>query len=198
MKVASSAPSRPKRVADDAGQLQEAALQVEEGEPDLEEARRSRLHDLGVAADDDRVGMVSAVAPAPDGGPAQHHERGQLVERVGHPAGPERRAVAGLVPARVGGAAIEHAVDGERRHRPPAAPGGDAQRTEAEDEAQPDRGVADGRPVAPRHQLLHPPARNLRGVPPGTGKPALHGPLRGLAQQAVILGDHRGRHAVCP
>src|SRR5438067_7312251 len=43
-----------------------------------------------------RVGVMSAVAPAPDGGPAQHHEGRDLVEGVGHPAALERRAVARL------------------------------------------------------------------------------------------------------
>ena len=83
------------------------------------------------------------------------------------------RTVAGLVPARVGRAAAKRAASGEDRDRPSTAPSGDAERAEAKDEAEPEGGVAQRRAVAPRHQLLHPLARDLGRMPlgPGPAKP---------------------------
>ena len=49
--------------------------------------------DLGVAADDDRVGVVTGMAPAMDPGLAQHHEGGDLVDERVQPLGAEGGAV---------------------------------------------------------------------------------------------------------
>ena len=48
---------------------------------------------------DERVGVVPGVAPPPGGRVTHDHERGQLVQALVDPAGLERRAVPGLVPA---------------------------------------------------------------------------------------------------
>ena len=76
----------------------------------------------GIAADDDGIAVVAGVAPAPDGGFAHDHEGGDLVEGVVHPVGLERGAVAGLMPAGVGGGGIEHAVDRRRGGSPTRCP----------------------------------------------------------------------------
>jgi hypothetical protein len=83
-----------------------------------------RAHDryLGIAADDDGVGVVAGMAPAPGHRIAHDHEAGDLVDRVVHPRRLEGGAVAAFVPARVGGRTVEHAIDEEERHAPPAAP----------------------------------------------------------------------------
>src|SRR3954452_24902080 len=101
MKVASSSPRRPKALRTTPASSLVPPLRAKMPRPSsrklggrgwvISGARAAR-----VAADDDGVGVVPAVAPAPDGGPAQHHEGGDLVEGFGHPAGLERRAVARL------------------------------------------------------------------------------------------------------
>src|SRR6185437_16128210 len=98
-----------------------------------------------VAADDDGVGVVARMAPAPDSRFAHDHETGDLVDRVVHPARLEGGAVAAFVPAAVGRAAIEHAVADEERHAPPGAV--KVYRTGAEDDEaeEPEDGIADCR-----------------------------------------------------
>ena len=51
-----------------------------------------------VAANDDGIAVMTGVTPAPDHGFPHHHERGDLIQHVVHPVGPERRAVTAFVP----------------------------------------------------------------------------------------------------
>ena len=110
-------------------------------------AQRARpgKHDLGVAPHDDGVGVVADVRPAPQGGLAQQHERRDVVDGVVEPLGPERGAVAALVPARVARAAVERAVGHEGGHRPPSAESAEGQVAEDGQQAEPHDRVA-GRP----------------------------------------------------
>ena len=115
-------------VADDAAQFLKAARDVEEVQEHLNEIRRPVGDDFTVAADDDGVGVMPAVAPAPDRRLLQDHEARDLVDHVIVPARLERRAVAAFVPAGIRCAAVEDAVDDEDRDGGPGAPGIDAER----------------------------------------------------------------------
>ena len=68
--------------------------------------RRLHQRDFGVATDDDGVGVMPRVAPLPGHRISNDHETGNLVDDVVHPAGLERGAVAGLMPAAVGSRAV--------------------------------------------------------------------------------------------
>ena len=79
----------------------DAARQVKQRQEQADKVRRPGRDDLRVAADDDGVGMVARVAPAPDGRLAQQEERRKIVNDAVDPLGLERCAVAALMPARV-------------------------------------------------------------------------------------------------
>ncbi len=110
--------------ADDAGGV---AQHVDHGMPDIEKAeevqdqpqqiRRAHHGNLGVTADDDRVGVMARMAPAPGHRIAHDHEAGDLIDRIVHPARLEGRAVAAFVPAAIGGRAVEHPIGEEERQR---------------------------------------------------------------------------------
>ena len=114
--------------------------------------RRPHDRDLGIAADDDGVGVVARVAPAPGHRIAHDHEAGDLVDDVVHPLRLEGGAVAAFVPARVARRAVEDAVDEEERHAPPGAPEVDAAGAADDQQAEPDDRVADRRPVRALHR----------------------------------------------
>ena len=63
------------------------------------EFRRPHQLDLGVAANDDGVGMVTGVAPPPCVGIADHAETGDLIDSIIHPACLEGGLVAAFMPA---------------------------------------------------------------------------------------------------
>ena len=151
-----------------------------------QQVRRTHDGDLGVAADDDRVGVVARMAPAPGDRIAHQHEAGDLVDDVVHPARLEGGAVAAFVPARVARRAVEHAVDEEERHAPPGAPEIDRAGCGAEDRGDPDDRVADRRTIGALHQLLHRLARNVGVVPLGRGEAGLDRPARAFADQTVV------------
>src|SRR3954452_3174807 len=100
-------------MADNAPQFLKAARDVEEVQEHLKEVRRPVSDDLTVATDDDGVGVMPAVAPAPDRRLLQDHEARDLVDHVIVPARLEWCAMAAFVPARVRGAAVEDAIDDE-------------------------------------------------------------------------------------
>ena len=162
--------------------------EAEESQQQPEDIRRAGNRNLRIAPDDDGVTVVAHVAPAPGHRLPHHHEGGDLVKRVVHPVSLEGRAVAGFVPAGIRGGGVEHAVDHEGDDRPPASglpkrvaahPGADQQR-------EPDDGVADGRPVPPFEQLAHLLFGNRRGVPRGFRQTFLQGADGVVAHQAVI------------
>ena len=68
----------------------------------LEDHGRPHHSDLRVTADNNGVGVVARMAPAPDSRFTHDHEAGQLVDRVVHPRGLECRSVTALMPTRVG------------------------------------------------------------------------------------------------
>ena len=161
-----------------------------------QQRRRPHRGDLRVAADDDGVGVVAGMAPAPDRRLAHDHETGELIDGVVHPARLERRAVAAFVPARIGRRTVEHAVADEERHRPPGAPEDVAAGPGQREGGEPDDGVADRRTVGALHQLLHPLARNVGLVPFGGRQPALNRGFGIAADQAVVAS--RRCHAARP
>ncbi|MNP37524.1 hypothetical protein D3C76_1309790 [compost metagenome] len=79
---------------------------LEQAQQHHEQARWTRFDDFRIAADDDGVGMVPGMAPAPHMGLEHAHEARHLVERIIHPAGLEGGAVNGFMPARVGGGGV--------------------------------------------------------------------------------------------
>ncbi len=76
-----------------------AALQREQVEQQAEQMGRSLHGDLRVAPDDDGVGVMPGVAPAPDFRLAHDHEAGELIDRIVHPACLEGGAMAAFMPA---------------------------------------------------------------------------------------------------
>src|SRR5580692_11555229 len=74
-------------------------LDAEEHQENVAQNGWSRRHHLWIAANDDRVGMMPRVAPAPYGRLAQHHEAGDLIDHLIHPASLEGGAVPAFVPA---------------------------------------------------------------------------------------------------
>src|SRR5208283_6177633 len=103
---------------------------------------------LTVAANDDGVAVVAVVAPAPERGFAHEHERRDLIKSVVHPVGLERGSVPCLMPARVGAGRIDSAVDRVGEDGPPAAPQGISGISRAEDEREPENGVANRGTIA--------------------------------------------------
>ena len=109
-------------VANEAPHFGGPAAQVEEVQEDLEQVGGPLHLDFGVAADEIGVGMVAGVAPAPHIGLANGHEGGDIVNNLVQPMRSERGAVAGFVPAGVGGG-IYGSVDEKGGEGPPRSPG---------------------------------------------------------------------------
>ena len=183
------------RIADHVAHGAPGVEDAEEIERDAQQVRRPHDGDFGVKPDDDRVGVVARVAPAPGDGIAHDHEAGELVDRVVHPARLEGGAVAAFVPARIRRRAVEHAVGKEERHAPPAAPEPDAAGAGDDEQAKPDQRVADGRRVAALHQLLHLLARDVGVIPLGCRKPVRHCCFGIAADEAVVAFRHHDVHA---
>src|SRR5579871_182983 len=70
-------------------QEENGGLEREDVEKERRDIRRTWGDDLGVAADYDRVCMVTSMAPAPDFWLPQDHETRNLVDRIVHPLGLE-------------------------------------------------------------------------------------------------------------
>ena len=153
---------------------------------------RAGEHDLRVAPDDDRVGVVAHVRPPPQRRLAQEHERGEVVDGVVGPARPERRAVPALVPARIGRRPVERAVDEERRDRPPRTERGERGQARTDEQRQPQHDVARRSAVGADGQRLQPRRVDRRAVPLGIGEAERDRPLRGRSGQAVVALDGHG------
>ncbi len=176
-----------------AGAVQQDIAVEEEGGVDAarsqqhgEQMRRPGHGYLRVAPDDQGVAVVAGVAPTPAGRFPQHHERGDLVERVVHPIGLEGRAVAGLMPARVRGRGVEGAVDQEGGHGPPRAPEHETTHAGGDDQREPEERVADARAVSALEQFAHRLLRHGRSIPGRLGQTFFNGPRGVLAHQAVV------------
>ena len=148
--------------------------------------RRAHHGDFRIAADDDGVGVVPRVAPAPGHRVAHNHEAGKLVDGVVHPLRLERRAVAAFVPARVRRGTVEHPIDEEEGDAPPGAPEIDAPGGAGDKRGEPHCRIADRRAVLAPHQLLHPLPRNVGVIPVGRREPAGDGGFRIPSDQAVV------------
>src|SRR5580658_1738264 len=74
-------------------------------------ARWPGNRNLRIAPDDDRIAVMTGMAPAPDGGFAHHHEGCDFVKKIVQPVRFERCAMARLVPARIRSGGIKHAID---------------------------------------------------------------------------------------
>ena len=97
--VASVVVDRPGGVAGHPPEHLRAVDEVEQVRQNRAPLERPRQQDLRVAPDDDRVGVVADVRPAPHRRLTQEHERREVVDRIVGPPGAERRPVAALVPA---------------------------------------------------------------------------------------------------
>ena len=151
---------------------------------------------FGIAADDDRIGVVAGMAPAPVDRVAHHLKRRNLIDHVIHPRGAKRGAMAAFMPARVAGRAIDDTVSQPERHRPPTAPQQDAATGQNDMQRDPQQGIADGGAVGPLHQRLHLVACNIGMVPFGSHQPRLGGMAGLCAGQRIIPGGDDCRAAV--
>ena len=119
----------------------------------------------GSTPNDDRVGMMASVTPAPGGGFAQHHERSQFVEGVIHPVGFESRAMTGFMPARVGYRGVQDTINSKRDHSPPCPPEVKTDSPKDQQQRKPKDSIPDRRAIAAFEQLAHLYLRNRRGIP---------------------------------
>ena len=119
---------------------------------------------------------MPGVAPAPEDRFAHDHEGSYFIEGIVHPVGLERGAMAGFMPAGIGAAGVEHAVDSERNDGPPAAPKRIGRVTGAEKEGEPEEV---SRSAGPSRRCS-----NLRIVSRGTGGliPIRFGQARSIAR----------------
>ncbi len=159
------------------------AQDVEQESPQV---RRAHRRDLPISPNDDRVGVVAGVTPAPEGRFLRVHERRDLVQRVIEPRRPERGPVAALVPARVRHRPIQHGVAEEERGGDPRGPEPVAPEGRAGEEREPDRGIADRRAVAAPHQVPHALARHVGVVPLRGHQPLGSRLLPARADEAVV------------
>ena len=193
MKVFSSAAMRPSECRTMLREIFRIHPEIEERHDDALQVRRTGHRDFRVAANDDGVAVMAGVAPAPDRGLAHDHERGDLVERVVHPIGLEGGAVAGFMPAGIGGRGIEHAVEQIGEDGPPVAPERIGQKAAAEDEGKPENRVADGRPIAALQQAAHGFPRHRTLIPIGFGQALFHSQGGVDAGEAVVEGHRKGK-----
>jgi hypothetical protein len=140
------------------------------------------------------------MAPAPGHRIAHDHEAGDLIDRVVHPARLEGGAVAAFVPARVGGRAVEHAIDEEERHAPPRAP---------EPVDAPEPGKATSRPSQMRVSRIAGPSErcissfiSLRGIvgviPLGRSQAGLDGDARARGRAGCSRAPKTSRSWLLP
>ena len=176
----------PRGVAGHADRGVPCVAEPDDVDEQLGRVGRAHGRDLAVAADDDRVGVVARVAPAPERRLLDVHERRHLIEHIVDPGGLEGGAVSALVPARVGRRPVEHAVDDEERHGEPRAPEQPAADAGDHQQRQPQRRVTRRGPVAAAHELLHPLSRYLGVIPLGRHQPLLGRTLRVGSDEAVI------------
>ena len=130
--------------------------------------------------------MVARMAPPPGDRIPDDLERGDVVDHVVHPAGPECGTVPAFMPAGIAGRAVHDPIGQPERHCPPAAPEVDAAGGKDHMRRSPDDRVADRRPVGALHQVLHHLARDVGVIPLGGGQPDLLGIVRRGTGQAVV------------
>ena len=167
---------------------------AEEGQHHAHEIRRPHDRYFGIATDDDGVGVVAGMAPAPGDRVAHDHEAGDLIDHVVHPLRAEGGAMAAFVPARIRRRAVEHTVGEEEWHAPPGAPEEGRAGSGHQDGAQPDRRIAQGRIVGALHELLHLLARQVGVVPFGSRQSGFDGELGIAADQTVVPPGWRCGH----
>src|SRR5262249_18822264 len=109
-------------MAGDAFEFFWAAFQNKECHRDADKVGRARHSNFRVATDDDSVGMMAGVGPAPGRGFAGDHEGRDFVNHIVHPDCAKGGAVSAFVPARIGGRTVEKAVSDKKWRTPPRAP----------------------------------------------------------------------------
>ena len=139
MNVASSAVSRPAACRMHTHDHVNGVPDADDIEHQPQGIGRAHREDLAVAADDDRVGVVPGVAPAPERRLLHVHERRQLVERVVEPGRPECRPVSGLVPAGIRYRSVQNPVARGRRARTPSCPRTSSRRSREREQREPDQ-----------------------------------------------------------
>ena len=88
------------------------------GDP-FREDRRTHQLDFRIAADNDRVGMVPCVTPAPGIRVPDHAEACHLINGVVEPSGLECRLVPAFMPARIHRRSIKNAIGKKARQSQP-------------------------------------------------------------------------------
>src|SRR5580698_4139663 len=97
-------------------------LEIEKPHDESFEIRRTGNRDFRVAPHDNRIAMMTRMAPAPDGRFAHDHEGGDFVKDVVEPIAFECRSMAGFVPTRIRRGSINDPVNDKRQDGVPMAP----------------------------------------------------------------------------
>ena len=160
--------------------------QIEQAQRHAHQTWWTRLDDFRIAPHHDSVGVMTGMAPAPDMRLEQAHEAGDLIHRIVHPAGFERRAVAHFMPARIGGGAIQHPVGNKKWHTGPGAPEPVATEPGCQQRQNPQRGVTQGRAIATLHQFLEALAGDRALIPAGRDQAFFGSPRSFRAGQSIV------------
>ena len=128
---------------------------------------RAGKADLGVATDDDGVGVVAKMGPPPQRRFPKEHERSDVVNHIVCPFGPERGAVTVLMPARIRGTAVEGTEGGKGGNGVPGADTHEGQRPGPHQQKKPKRRITSRPPIRALHQTAQPVSVNWRSVPLG-------------------------------
>src|SRR4029077_709013 len=91
------------------------------------ERRRPHRQNLRVPTNNDRISVVTRVAPAPDRWIADHHEACDLIDCIVLPSCFESGAVSAFMPSAVATRTVKNTIHKEERDTPPSAPEMDAE-----------------------------------------------------------------------
>src|SRR5256885_12502775 len=102
----------------DLAQFDETAVQIKEIADDCPKVRRPRYGDLRVVARHHRMCVMPGMAPAPEIGLAQAHERQKVIETLVQPAAAEGATMRAFVPMSIA-RGVERSIDEKCRNGPP-------------------------------------------------------------------------------
>ncbi len=159
---------------------------IEEGQHQCFQVRWTRHCNFRITSHNDCITVVTGMTPSPDGGFPHHHKGGDFIEGVVHPVGFEGGAVAGFMPAGVGGGSVNHGIAQIRNDSPPTAPESDRGCRKTEKQGKPDEGVTDRRAVTSFQQFAHHVAGDRTLVPFRFCETQFNGPGCIFPYQTVI------------
>ncbi len=131
---------------------------------------RSRHCNLQIPPHNDRITMVSGMAPAPWDRFAQHHKGSDFVKCVVHPVCLEGCPMSGFMPARVGCRGIQDPIDRKRNNSPPTAPEKIATYAKDSQQCKPEQGIAERWAIVALEQGAHLLFGNRGGIPARTSQ----------------------------